>query len=47
MKNLIMQKVQEFYQLAQEEVKAYPGDTVLIFIGLYVVAVVAIFAAVL
>lgn len=47
MKNLIMQKAQEFYLIAQEEVKEHPGDTVLIFIGLYVVTVVAIMAAVL
>lgn len=46
MKNL-MQKARYFHTLAQEEVKEHPGDMVLVIIGLYVVAVVSILAAVL
>lgn len=46
MKNL-MQKAKRFHQIAQEEVREHPGDMVLIIIGLYVVSIVAIFAAVL
>ena len=42
-----MQKARAFYQLAQEEIRENPGDTVLIIVALYVITVGSLMAAVL